>query len=236
MFISLGCDKNRVDAEKMLALLGGGGYVLTDEETEADVIIVNTCCFITDAKQESIDTLLEMAKYKKEGRCKALIACGCMAQRYADEIRMSLPEVDAVVGTTAYDAIREVVEKALAGEQVRKLDDLKKIALADGRRILTTGGHYAYLKIAEGCDKHCTYCAIPSMRGPYRSVPKESLIREAESLAEGGVKELILVAQETTLYGTDLYGRKSHPPQNTGENSQKSAVILFAGICQEMPS
>ena len=208
LFVSLGCDKNRVDAEKMLALLGGGGYVLTDEETEADVIIVNTCCFITDAKQESIDTLLEMAKYKKEGRCKALIACGCMAQRYADEIRMSLPEVDAVVGTTAYDAIREVVEKALAGEQVCKLDDLKKIALADGRRILTTGGHYAYLKIAEGCDKHCTYCAIPSMRGPYRSVPKESLIREAESLAEGGVKELILVAQETTLYGTDLYGRK----------------------------
>ena len=208
LFISLGCDKNRVDAEKMLALIGQGDYLLTDDEQDADVIIVNTCCFITEAKQESIDTLLEMARYKQDGNCKALIACGCMAQRYAQEIRQSLPEVDAIVGTTAYDAIREVIEKALAGERPIRLDDLRKIALEDGGRMLTTGGHYAYLKIAEGCDKHCTYCAIPSMRGPYRSIPKNSLVSEAQRLAENGVRELILVAQETTLYGTDLYGRK----------------------------
>lgn len=208
LFISLGCDKNRVDAEKMLALIGQGDYLLTDDEQDADVIIVNTCCFITEAKQESINTLLEMARYKQDGNCKALIACGCMAQRYAQEIRQSLPEVDAIVGTTAYDAIREVIEKALAGERPIRLDDLRKIALEDGGRMLTTGGHYAYLKIAEGCDKHCTYCAIPSMRGPYRSIPKNSLVSEAQRLAENGVRELILVAQETTLYGTDLYGRK----------------------------
>lgn len=211
LFVSLGCDKNRVDAEKMLGLISQGDYDLTDDEEQADVIIVNTCCFITEAKQESIDSLLEMAAYKKEGRCRALIACGCMAQRYADEIRKALPEVDAVVGTTAYDAIREVIEKTLSGERIQKLDDLRKIALADGSRVLTTGGHYAYLKIAEGCDKHCTYCAIPSMRGPFRSVPMENLILEAQRLVSGGVKELILVAQETTLYGTDLYGRKCLP-------------------------
>ena len=211
LFVSLGCDKNRVDAEKMLGLISQGDYDLTDDEEQADVIIVNTCCFITEAKQESIDSLLEMAAYKKEGRCRALIACGCMAQRYADEIRKALPEVDAVVGTTAYDAIREVIEKTLSGERIQKLDDLRKIALADGSRVLTTGGHYAYLKIAEGCDKHCTYCAIPSMRGPFRSVPMENLILEAQRLISGGVKELILVAQETTLYGTDLYGRKCLP-------------------------
>lgn len=208
LFVSLGCDKNRVDAEKMLGLLGQGDYTLTDDEREADVIIVNTCCFITEAKQESIDSLIELAGYKQEGRCRALIATGCMAQRYADEIRQSLPEVDAIVGTTAYDSIREVIDSALSGQRVEKLDELSRIALEDGERILTTGGHYAYLKIAEGCDKHCTYCAIPLMRGPYRSVPKESLIREAGKLADAGVKELILVAQETTLYGTDLYGRK----------------------------
>ena len=208
LFVSLGCDKNRVDAEKMLGLLGLSGYQVTDDESEADVIIVNTCSFISDAKQESIDTILQMASWKKEGRCRALIATGCMAQRYADEIRSQLPEVDAVVGTTAYDTIAEVVDRALNGERSEQFDDLKKIALPEGRRVLTTGGHFAYLKIAEGCDKHCTYCAIPSMRGPFRSVPKEDLIREARQLAEDGVKELILVAQETTLYGTDLYGRK----------------------------
>ena len=208
LFVSLGCDKNRVDAEKMLGLLGLSGYQVTDDESEADVIIVNTCSFISDAKQESIDTILQMASWKKNGRCKALIATGCMAQRYADEIRSQLPEVDAVVGTTAYDSIAEVVDNALRGERSERLDDLKKIALPEGRRVLTTGGHFAYLKIAEGCDKHCTYCAIPSMRGPFRSVPKEDLVREAKHLAEDGVKELILVAQETTLYGTDLYGRK----------------------------
>ncbi len=208
LFVSLGCDKNRVDAEKMLGLLGLSGYQVTDDESEADVIIVNTCSFISDAKQESIDTILQMASWKKNGRCKALIATGCMAQRYADEIRDQLPEVDAVVGTTAYDSIAEVVDSALRGERSERLDDLKKIALPEGKRILTTGGHFAYLKIAEGCDKHCTYCAIPSMRGPFRSVPKEELVNEAKRLAEDGVKELILVAQETTLYGTDIYGRK----------------------------
>ena len=209
LFVSLGCDKNRVDAEKMLALLSDGSFLLTDDESEADVIIVNTCCFITEAKEESIRNLLELARYKQEGRCKALIATGCMAQRYADEIRQELPEVDAIVGTTAYDAIREVIDSALAGKKEERMADLGRIALPEGRRYLTTGGHYAYLKIAEGCDKHCTYCAIPAMRGPYRSVPKESLLKEAQELAGIGVKELILVAQETTLYGTDLYGRKS---------------------------
>ena len=208
LFVSLGCDKNRVDAEKMLGLLGLSGYEVTDDESQADVIIVNTCSFISDAKQESIDTILQMASWKKSGRCKALIATGCMAQRYADEIREQLPEVDAIVGTTAYDSIAEVVDRALQGERSERLDDLKKIALPEGRRVLTTGGHFAYLKIAEGCDKHCTYCAIPSMRGPFRSVPMEELDDEAKRLAADGVKELILVAQETTLYGTDLYGRK----------------------------
>ncbi len=208
LFVSLGCDKNRVDAEKMLSLLSGEDYLLTDDEREADVIIVNTCCFITEAKEESIQNLLELARYKQEGKCKALIATGCMAQRYAGDIRKELPEVDAIVGTTAYDAIREVVAGALAGKREERLENLKKIALPEGKRYLTTGGHYAYLKIAEGCDKHCTYCAIPAMRGPFRSVPMESLLTEAKDLALGGVKELILVAQETTLYGTDLYGEK----------------------------
>ena len=208
LFVSLGCDKNRVDAEKMLGLLTQGDYLLTDDEQEADVIIVNTCCFITQAKEESIDQLLSLASCKKEGRCKALIATGCMAQRYAQEIRDEIPEVDAIVGTTAYDAIREVIGKALQGDKVERLDALDRIALPEGRRFLTTGGHYAYLKIAEGCDKHCTYCAIPAMRGPFRSVPAESLMKEAAALASQGVRELILVAQETTLYGTDLYGRK----------------------------
>lgn len=208
LFVSLGCDKNRVDTEKMLGLLSHGDYLLTDDEHEADVIIVNTCCFITQAKEESIETLLDLARNKQEGNCRALIATGCMAQRYAQEIRELLPEVDAIVGTTAYDAIREVIDSALAGKREEVLEKLDRIALPDGERFLTTGGHYAYLKIAEGCDKHCTYCAIPAMRGPFRSVPMESLLREAEMLAECGVKELILVAQETTLYGTDLYGRK----------------------------
>ena len=208
LFVSLGCDKNRVDAEKMLALLTQGDYLLTDDEREADAIIVNTCSFIMQAKEESIQNLLELSKNKEEGRCRALIATGCMAQRYADEIREELPEVDAIVGTTAYDSIREIVDGALAGRKQDRMEDLGRVVLPDGKRVLTTGGHYAYLKIAEGCDKHCTYCAIPAMRGPYRSVPMESLVREASELALGGVKELILVAQETTLCGTDLYGRK----------------------------
>ena len=208
LFVSLGCDKNRVDAEKMLGLLSGQGWQMTDDELEADVIVINTCCFINEAKEESIRNILEYARCKEEGHCRALICTGCMAQRYAEEIREELPEVDAVVGTTAYDRIAEVIQEALRGERGEAMDDLSRLALPQGERILTTGGHYAYLKIAEGCDKHCTYCAIPSMRGPYRSVPREMLIREAEDLASKGVKELILVAQETTLYGTDLYGRK----------------------------
>ena len=208
LFVSLGCDKNRVDAEKMLGLLSGQGWQLTDDELEADVIVINTCCFINEAKEESIRNILEYARCKEEGHCRALICTGCMAQRYAEEIREELPEVDAVVGTTAYDRIAEVIQEALRGERSQVMDDLSRLALPQGERILTTGGHYAYLKIAEGCDKHCTYCAIPSMRGPYRSVPREMLIREAEDLASKGVKELILVAQETTLYGTDLYGRR----------------------------
>ena len=208
LFVSLGCDKNRVDAEKMLGLLSGQGWQLTDDEMEADVIVINTCCFINEAKEESIRNILEYARCKEEGHCRALICTGCMAQRYAEEIRKELPEVDAVVGTTAYDRIAEVIQEALRGERSQVMDDLSRLALPQGERVLTTGGHYAYLKIAEGCDKHCTYCAIPSMRGPYRSVPREILIREAEDLASKGVKELILVAQETTLYGTDLYGRR----------------------------
>ena len=208
LFVSLGCDKNRVDAEKMLGLLSGQGWQLTDDEMEADVIVINTCCFINEAKEESIRNILEYARYKEEGRCRALICTGCMAQRYAEEIREELPEVDAVIGTTAYDRIAEVIQDALRGEHGQAMDDLGRLALPQGDRVLTTGGHYAYLKIAEGCDKHCTYCAIPSMRGPFRSVPRETLLREAQDLASKGVKELILVAQETTLYGTDLYGRK----------------------------
>ena len=208
LFVSLGCDKNRVDAEKMLGLLSGQDWQLTDDELEADVIVINTCCFINEAKEESIRNILEYARCKEEGHCRALICTGCMAQRYAEEIREELPEVDAVVGTTAYDRIAEVIQEALRGERSQVMDDLSRLALPQGERVLTTGGHYAYLKIAEGCDKHCTYCAIPSMRGPYRSVPREILIREAEDLASKGVKELILVAQETTLYGTDLYGRR----------------------------
>lgn len=207
LFVSLGCDKNRVDSEKMLSLLHLDGWEITDEEEMADVIVVNTCCFINDAKQESIDMLLEMAQYKKTGRCKALIAAGCMAQRYDREIRESLPEVDAVLGTGSLDKVADVVRDAISGRQDDELGGIDSLPLSDGSRILTTGGHYAYLKIAEGCDRRCTYCAIPMVRGRYRSVPKEQLLAEARQLAEGGVKELILVAQETTLYGSDLYGK-----------------------------
>lgn len=209
LFISLGCDKNLVDSEVMLGLLDAKGYQMVDDETLADVIVVNTCCFIHDAKEESIQTILEMAQYKTEGRLKALIVTGCLAQRYQKEILEEIPEVDAVLGTTSYDKIVETVEEALAGNGHLKLADVDALPLVDVKRLVTTGGHYAYLKIAEGCDKHCTYCIIPKIRGNYRSVPMERLLKEAEELAEQGVKELILVAQETTLYGKDLYGEKS---------------------------
>lgn len=209
LFISLGCDKNLVDTEVMLGLLASRGYEMTDDETEADIIVINTCCFIHDAKEESIQNILEMAEYKKEGKVKALIVTGCLAERYRQEILDEIPEVDEVLGTTAYDRILDAVDAALAGEHSVMLADIDALPLPDTKRLVTTGGHFAYLKIAEGCDKRCTYCIIPKIRGNYRSVPMERLIREAEELVAQGVKELILVAQETTLYGKDLYGEKS---------------------------
>ena len=209
LFISLGCDKNLVDSEVMLGELSKRGYSFTEDETEAEVIVINTCCFINDAKEESINTILEMAEYKNTGSCKALIVTGCLAQRYRQEIIDEIPEVDAVLGTTSFDHICEAVENALGGQHLTKFDDLQKLVKSENHRILTTGGHYAHLKIAEGCDKHCTYCIIPKIRGTYRSVPMEELLEEAKYLVSQGVKELIIVAQETTLYGVDLYGEKS---------------------------
>ena len=209
LFISLGCDKNLVDSEVMLGILADRDFEMTDTEDDADIIIINTCCFINDAKEESINTILDMAEYKKTGPCKALIVTGCLAQRYKQEIVDEIPEVDAVIGTSKYDEIFDAVDQALKGSHFLDVDDLDRLPSVPGKRILTTGGHYAHLKIAEGCDKHCTYCIIPKIRGNYRSVPMEQLLAEAASLAEQGVKELILVAQETTLYGVDLYGKKS---------------------------
>mgnify|MGYP000450614227 CR=1 FL=1 len=211
--ISLGCDKNLVDAERMLGSLSQDGYTFTDDEQEADVILVNTCCFINDAKEESVNTILEMAEYKKSGTCKALLVSGCMAQRYKEEILQEVPEVDGILGTTSYDEVSKVLAEALKGERVSDFHDLSELPETKMRskRLVTTGGHYAFLKIAEGCDKRCTYCIIPYLRGPYRSVPMEQLLAEARELADNGVRELILVAQETTLYGKDLYGEKSLP-------------------------
>lgn len=209
LFISLGCDKNLVDSEVMLGLLASRGYEMIDDEQEADIIVVNTCCFIHDAKQESVDNILEMAEYKKTGKLKALIVTGCLAERYRQEIIDEIPEVDAVLGTTAYDKILDAVDEALEGKHFLEMEDLQALPVVDTKRQITTGGHFAYMKIAEGCDKHCTYCIIPKIRGTYRSVPMEQLIKDAEELAAQGVKELILVAQETTLYGKDLYGEKS---------------------------
>ncbi len=210
LFISLGCDKNLVDSEVMLGLLDREGFRIVDDEAEADVIVINTCCFIHDAKEESIQTILEMAEYKK-GRLKALVVTGCLAQRYQDEIKKEIPEVDAVLGTMACERIVEAVQDALAGKGSVLLGELGRPPLTDAGRLLTTGGHFAYLKIAEGCDKRCTYCIIPKLRGSYRSVPMEQLLEEAQTFAAQGARELILVAQETTLYGKDLYGRKSLP-------------------------
>lgn len=209
LFISLGCDKNLVDSEEMLGMLTRKGYEICDSEEEADIIIINTCCFIHDAKEESVETILEMAEYRKSGSCKALIVTGCMAQRYRQEIIDEIPEVDAVLGTTSYGKILTAVEEALAGRYFQEYRSIDELPEDYGKRVLTTGGHYAYLKIAEGCDKHCTYCIIPKLRGKFRSVPMEHLLAQAQDLAEQGVKELILVAQETTVYGQDLYGKKS---------------------------
>ena len=209
LFVSLGCDKNLVDSEKMLGMLQEKGYTFTDDEAEADVVVVNTCCFIGDAKEESINTLLQMGELKDSGQVKALIAAGCLAQRYREEIQKEIPQVDAIIGTTAIDEIVAALEEILAGQKQNHYEDINAAPVTETNRVVTTGGHFAYLKIAEGCDKHCTYCIIPKVRGNYRSVPKESLLKEATELADKGVRELILVAQETTVYGKDLYGKKS---------------------------
>lgn len=210
LFISLGCDKNLVDSEMMMGLLHDRGYEFTDNEEEADIIVINTCGFINDAKEESINTVLEMAKYK-ENNLKALIVAGCLVERYKNEILQELPEIDAIVGTTAFDKICDVVDDVLADKKHNELESINKMCRPDVKRIITTGGYYSYLKIAEGCDKHCTYCSIPMIRGAYRSVPMDELVKEAEYLADNGVKELIIVAQEITVYGKDLYGEKKLP-------------------------
>ena len=209
LFISLGCDKNLADSEEMLGLLTARGHEIVDDETQADAIVINTCCFIKDAKEESVETILEMAEYKKTGSCHALVVTGCMAQRYQKEIIQEVPEVDAVLGTTSYGDIVKALEEAVAGNHFEEFRDIDYLPDTGSKRVLTTGGHFGYLKIAEGCDKHCTYCIIPKLRGKFRSVPMERLIAQAEDMAEQGVKELILVAQETTVYGKDLYGKKS---------------------------
>ena len=216
--VSLGCDKNLVDTEKMLGVAGGLGVSFTDDETEADAILINTCCFIGDAKEESVNTILDMARCKEEGKCRALIVAGCLAQRYKQEIIDEIPEVDAILGTTSYEEIGNVLTRLFEengeekkAEHISCFHDLKELPTQAEKRVMTTGGHYAFLKIAEGCDKRCTYCIIPYLRGPYRSVPMEQLLAEARELADNGVRELILVAQETTLYGKDLYGEKSLP-------------------------
>ena len=215
LFISLGCDKNLVDSEVMLRILNEKGHQMTDDEMEADIIIINSCCFVNDAKEESIQTILDMARYKEIGNLKALIVTGCLAQRYKEEIFKEIPEVDAILGTTSYEEIGEVIDGIMSDSPMERanskmvMEDLNKLTETVKGRMVTTGGHFAYLKIAEGCDKHCTYCIIPHIRGKFRSVPMEKVLQEAKQLAEGGVKELILVAQETTLYGKDIYGKKS---------------------------
>lgn len=211
IFVSLGCDKNLVDTEMMLGMLSEKGYSFTDDEDEADIAVVNTCCFINDAKEESIGSLIALGEKKKDGKLKGLIAAGCLAQRYAEEIRKEIPEVDVIVGTNAFDKIVEAVDAVASKKRSDFMKDIHAEPVFGRKRLITTGGHYAYLKIAEGCDKHCTYCIIPKVRGNYRSVPMETLVAEAAGLAENGVKELILVAQETTLYGMDLYGEKMLP-------------------------
>ena len=210
LFVSLGCDKNLVDTENMLGILKNKGFEFTDDEWEADIIAINTCCFIGDAKQESINTILEMAEHKKDARCKVLVVAGCLAHRYQDEIIKEIPEVDAFVGTSSYDKIADMINSVLEEKGISNfVEDANRMVEAD--RIVTTPGYYEYLKIAEGCDKHCTYCVIPKVRGSFRSFPIEYLVNQTKKLVEGGVKEIILVAQETTLYGVDLYGKKSLP-------------------------
>ena len=210
-FVSLGCDKNLVDSEMMIGMLAEKGHIITDDEKEAEVVVVNTCCFILDAKQESIDTILQMAELKKKGKMKVLIVTGCLGERYREEIQTEIPQVDAILGTNSFDLIAEAIDEVMEGKKQNHFHDIQAVPVHGKKRMVTTGGHYAYLKIAEGCDKHCTYCIIPKIRGNFRSVPMEVLLKEAEKLAEDGVKELILVAQETTVYGKDLYGKKCLP-------------------------
>ena len=212
LFVSLGCDKNLVDTENMLGILKNKGFEFTDDEWEADIIAINTCCFIGDAKQESINTILEMAEHKKDARCKVLVVAGCLAHRYQDEIIKEIPEVDAFVGTSSYDKIADMINSVLEEKGISNfVEDANRMPMVEADRIVTTPGYYEYLKIAEGCDKHCTYCVIPKVRGSFRSFPVEYLVNQTKKLVEGGVKEIILVAQETTLYGVDLYGKKSLP-------------------------
>lgn len=211
LFVSLGCDKNLVDTENMLGILKNKGFEFTDDEWEADIIAINTCCFIGDAKQESINTILEMAEHKKDARCKVLVVAGCLAHRYQDEIIKEIPEVDAFVGTSSYDKIADMINSVLEEKGISNfVEDANRMPMVETDRIVTPG-YYEYLKIAEGCDKHCTYCVIPKVRGSFRSFPIEYLVNQTKKLVEGGVKEIILVAQETTLYGVDLYGKKSLP-------------------------
>ena len=207
LFVSLGCDKNLVDTEEMIGLLGDNGYELTNDEMQADIIIINTCCFIDDAKKESINTIIEMSEYKVNGTCKSLIVTGCLAQRYKDEILTEIPEIDAIVGTTSIDKIVDAVKASLSDGEKYFMDQPDRLPVVKADRVSVTGGWYEYLKIAEGCDKKCTYCIIPKIRGRYRSYPMDYLLARARDLVAAGTKEIILVAQEVTMYGTDLPGK-----------------------------
>ena len=210
-FVSLGCDKNTVDSEMMIGILADHGHTICDDALNAEAVIVNSCCFIGDAKEESINTILEMAALKQEGRLKAIIVTGCLGQRYTKEIHENIPEVDAILGINSFDRIADTLDAIMQGHASDCLRDINDTPIYGKKRLLTQGGYFAYLKIAEGCNKRCTYCVIPSVRGKYRSVPMEALLKEAETLVSGGVRELILVAQETTLYGVDIYGKKCLP-------------------------
>ena len=223
-FVSLGCDKNLVDSEQMLALLLRDGHTITDDESEADVIVINTCCFIGDAKEESIEAILEYAKYK-ESSCKALIVAGCLATRYKDEILEEIPEIDAIIGTTSTDKIVEAIDSALKGQETKIFDDINRLPMIEEKRVTSTGGYYEYLKISEGCDKHCTYCIIPKVRGNYRSYPMDYIVKQAEQLAESGVKELILVGQEVTMYGVDLHKGRGKGKKRLAELISKLAKV-----------
>ena len=209
LFVSLGCDKNLVDSEEMLGLLTGNGFEIVDDETEAEAIVVNTCCFINDAKEESVNTILEMAEYKKTGSCKVLVVTGCMAQRYKNEIIEEVPEVDAVLGTTSYGDILKAIREAMEGKHFQEFKDIDYLPEKLGKRVLTTGGHFGYLKIAEGCDKHCTYCIIPYARGPVRSLSLEQAVEQTRQLAAEGYREIVLTGFEISSWGHDFKNGQS---------------------------